>query len=155
MERHELPKPLQLKSVLKPLSIDVPTPSPIRVTFAAVARDAETGAAVPPSPRTREQFYLSVRERRKDKRRARRTERIEEIKAELEAKRAAKVAAEEEKEKKKKKEEELRIRVALAEMQREVEEACKRAKKFNAVVGFGLDEGWYPSVIECMRAVYC
>ncbi|KAG4219079.1 hypothetical protein PC116_g32441 [Phytophthora cactorum] len=83
MERHELPKPLQLKSVLKPLSIDVPTPSPIRVTFAAVARDAETGAAVPPSPRTREQFYLSVRERRKDKRRARRAGRTGGIKTGL------------------------------------------------------------------------
>ncbi|KAI1464717.1 uncharacterized protein F4812DRAFT_441711 [Daldinia caldariorum] len=207
MVRAEAPK---LRPILKPISVGAgssppPTPSPLRVIFAAVARDAQTGAAVPPSPRTREQFYTSVKERQKEKRRERRAERIEEIRAELEAKKEKKKQQQEkdeeeerEKEKKerkkmimkmkmkkqeeekeaeklmmmmmkkreeklkkkedewrKKKMEEREVARKFAELEKLMREAHARARKFDRIVGFGLNEGWYSNMIECMRAVYC
>ncbi|KAI1808462.1 hypothetical protein F4811DRAFT_240172 [Daldinia bambusicola] len=172
MVRAEVPKP---RPILKPIAVGggahlpspPPTPSPLRVTFAAVARDVQTGAEVPPSPRTREQFYTSVKERKKAKRRERRMERIEEIRAELEAnKRKKKEEEEEEEERKRKREEEWkkekekekerqRREREFAELEKRVREARAKARRFDRIVGFGLDEAWYPSMIECMRAAYC
>ncbi|KAI8966802.1 hypothetical protein F5Y11DRAFT_361863 [Daldinia sp. FL1419] len=67
MNRSNPPKPLKLlKSALRNSSRfneGKATPSPHHVTFGG-AFDAETGDDVPPSPRTREQFYRAAHNRR-------------------------------------------------------------------------------------------
>ncbi|KAI0115026.1 hypothetical protein F4814DRAFT_302795 [Daldinia grandis] len=145
MDSHTFPKP-RPKGVLKTLSIDVkPLPSPSRVKFDIIAHDIQTGDEVPPSPRTREQFYHSVLTRRK---RAKLTRRITDIKAEFAAKRALEEAEYE-------RTRLLAMKRKIAEMDRAVVEAYAKTKKYDSKVGFGLNEGWYSDMILCMQAVYC
>ncbi|KAI2785252.1 hypothetical protein F4815DRAFT_13190 [Daldinia loculata] len=154
MDHPTSPKP-RPKGVLKTLSVDVKLPSPSRVTFDSVAHDIQTGDEVPPSPRTRDEFYFSVMIRR----RKAKLEEAKEVRVKAETKKAFKkvaeaaaaaaVAAAEER----KRVEEMRSKIA--EMERAVNEAYAKAKKNGKMVGFGLNERWYSNMILCMQAVYC